>query len=210
MSRRRLSDEDRALWKGFARAVTPLRGEASGGEPGISSREAPEAETSRTASRHEPSKPKQAPSLAQFDRRLRQRVARAGRHRQGPRWCRGGSERTRRTTAASPIMAVPAGVPPLCRQFRRGACQPWRRRSALPALAPRRALADGWRVHLLLLTLTSRKPEKTHELVKFVGETPRRSKLRFGRSKTCPRVTPRKPIPRRFPLQRVTVLPICA
>ncbi len=63
MSRRRLSDEDRALWKGFARAVTPLRGEASGGEPGISSREAPEAETSRTASRHEPSKPKQAPSL---------------------------------------------------------------------------------------------------------------------------------------------------
>jgi len=76
MSRRRLSDEDRALWKGFARAVTPLRGEASGGEPGISSREAPEAETSRTASRHEPSKPKQAPSLAQFDRRLRQRVAR--------------------------------------------------------------------------------------------------------------------------------------
>jgi len=76
MSRRRLSDEDRALWKGFARAVTPLRRDESGGEPGISSQEAPEAETSRTPSRDEPAKPKRPPSLGQFDRRLRQRVAR--------------------------------------------------------------------------------------------------------------------------------------
>ena len=76
MSRRRLSDEERALWKGFARAVTPLRGEASGGEPGISSHQALKTAMSRTASRHEPAKPKQPPSLAQFDRRLRQRVAR--------------------------------------------------------------------------------------------------------------------------------------
>jgi DNA-nicking Smr family endonuclease len=76
MSRRRLSDEERALWKGFARAVTPLRGEASGREPGISSHQAPKTVKSRTASRHEPAKPKQSPSLGQFDRRLRQRVAR--------------------------------------------------------------------------------------------------------------------------------------
>lgn len=76
MSRRRLSDEERALWKGFARAVTPLRGEASGDEPGISSHQAPKTAMSRTASRPEPAKPKQPPSLGQFDRRLRQRVAR--------------------------------------------------------------------------------------------------------------------------------------
>jgi DNA-nicking Smr family endonuclease len=76
MSRRRLSDEERALWKGFARAVTPLRGDASGSEAGISSHRAPKAAISRSASQHEPSKPKQPPSLAQFDRRLRQRVAR--------------------------------------------------------------------------------------------------------------------------------------
>jgi DNA-nicking Smr family endonuclease len=76
MNRRRLSDEERALWKGFARAVTPLRGGDFSGEPGISSHQASKAAMSRTASRHEPSKPKQPPSLAQFDRRLRQRVAR--------------------------------------------------------------------------------------------------------------------------------------
>ena len=76
MSRRRLSDEDRALWKGFARAVTPLRRDESGGEPGVSSQEPPKAETSGTPSRHEPSKPTQPPALGQFDRRLRQRVAR--------------------------------------------------------------------------------------------------------------------------------------
>jgi len=77
MSRRRLSDEERALWKGYARAVTPLRGEASGREEaGISSHPVPKAAISRPASRHEPAKPKQPPSLAQFERRLRQRVAR--------------------------------------------------------------------------------------------------------------------------------------
>jgi DNA-nicking Smr family endonuclease len=76
MSRRRLSDEERALWKGFARAVTPLRGDASGSEAGISSHQIPKAAISRPASRHEPAKPKQPPSLAEFDRRLRQRVAR--------------------------------------------------------------------------------------------------------------------------------------
>jgi DNA-nicking Smr family endonuclease len=76
MSRRRLSDEERALWKGFARAVTPLRGEASGGEPGISCDQVPKTAMSRTVSRHEPAKSKQPPSLGQFDRRLRQRVAR--------------------------------------------------------------------------------------------------------------------------------------
>jgi DNA-nicking Smr family endonuclease len=74
MNRRRLSDEERALWKGYARAVTPLR--ASGGEPGTSSHQAPKAAISRPGSRHEPSKPKSPPSLAQFERRLRQRVAR--------------------------------------------------------------------------------------------------------------------------------------
>jgi DNA-nicking Smr family endonuclease len=76
MSRRRLSDEERALWKGFARAVTPLREKAPGGEPGISSHQAPKTATSRTAFRHEPAKPKEPSPLGQFDRRLRQRVAR--------------------------------------------------------------------------------------------------------------------------------------
>ena len=76
MSRRRLSDEERALWKGFARAVTSLRGEAPGDEPDISSDQAPKEAMARTASRHEPAKPKEPSPLGQFDRRLRQRVAR--------------------------------------------------------------------------------------------------------------------------------------
>jgi DNA-nicking Smr family endonuclease len=78
MTRRRLSDEERVLWKVFARAVTPLRRSESGDEPdqsGVTSRHAgretaPQRLVQRSAKTH------QAPALMQFDRRLRQRLAR--------------------------------------------------------------------------------------------------------------------------------------
>jgi DNA-nicking Smr family endonuclease len=79
MSRRRLSDEEQALWQGFTRAVTPLRRslvrDGSGATP-------PKARTARATARAErTAKPAAAkinsvPALAEFDRRLRQRVAR--------------------------------------------------------------------------------------------------------------------------------------
>jgi DNA-nicking Smr family endonuclease len=79
MTRRRLSDEDRVLWKVFARAVTPLRRNESGDEPdqsGAAPRQAGrETAPPRPVVRHSP-KTHQAPALAQFDRRLRQRLAR--------------------------------------------------------------------------------------------------------------------------------------
>src|SRR6516165_5939695 len=74
MSRRRLSEDERALWRGFARGVTPLRrgaGAALGVAPDQPSAQAPPQNI-----RNECSPAKQAPGLAQFDRRLRQRVAR--------------------------------------------------------------------------------------------------------------------------------------
>jgi len=55
MSRRRLTEDERTLWRGFARGVKPLR-HSTGAEV------APDAT--------------QPPALAQFERRLRQRVAR--------------------------------------------------------------------------------------------------------------------------------------
>jgi DNA-nicking Smr family endonuclease len=75
MSRRRLSDDERALWRGFARGVTPLRGSADaalGGAPGQATRETPPTQSVAK----ERADAKQPPALAQFDRRLRQRVAR--------------------------------------------------------------------------------------------------------------------------------------
>src|SRR5215472_4865662 len=74
MSRRRLSEDERALWRGFARGVKPLRrgaGAALGGAPNQPSAPAPPQNV-----RNERSPAKPAPALAQFDRRLRQRVAR--------------------------------------------------------------------------------------------------------------------------------------
>jgi DNA-nicking Smr family endonuclease len=75
MSRRRLSDNERALWKGFARGVTPLRRSAAaalGVAPDQATHETPPSQSVAK----EPSHAKQPPALAQFDRRLRQRVAR--------------------------------------------------------------------------------------------------------------------------------------
>lgn len=77
MSRRRLSDDERALWKGFARDVTPLR-RSAGAEPDNASdqparRPTPQPPQSVPRDR---SPAKQPAALMQFDRRLRQRLAR--------------------------------------------------------------------------------------------------------------------------------------
>src|SRR5262249_13542354 len=75
MSRRRLSDEERALWQGFARAVTPLQRGLSGDEPIAPHQARPAARSDRPA-KHDTAKPKTPPALTHFDPRLRQRVAR--------------------------------------------------------------------------------------------------------------------------------------
>lgn len=78
MSRRRfLSDDERAVWAGFARSITPMRpspqsdespadGQAGGGTPPTP----PRAKVPRAVSS------KSAPPLAPLDRRFKQRVAR--------------------------------------------------------------------------------------------------------------------------------------
>jgi DNA-nicking Smr family endonuclease len=74
MSRRRLSDDEEALWRGFARGVAPLRRGADaalGVAPEQPARQAPPHDV-----RKERLPAKQPPILAQFDRRLRQRVTR--------------------------------------------------------------------------------------------------------------------------------------
>jgi len=72
MSRRRLSDDERELWRGVARRVTPLRrSTAADVAPDEPARQAPSA-----SARKERAGAIQPPALAQFDRRLRQRVAR--------------------------------------------------------------------------------------------------------------------------------------
>ena len=75
MSRRRLSDDERALWGGFARGVTPWRRDAGGALGVVSDRTAHETPPVQSGPR-ERLYAKQPPALAQFDRRLRQRVAR--------------------------------------------------------------------------------------------------------------------------------------
>lgn len=74
MTRRRLSEDERALWRGFARGVTPLRRGADvelGIAPNQPARPAPPQNV-----RKERSPAKLAPALTQFDRRLHQRVVR--------------------------------------------------------------------------------------------------------------------------------------
>ncbi len=77
MSRRRdLSDEERALWSGFAHSITPLRAFRK------TSKSAPPAEKPASrpvkVAKTEPiaPPPKKPPPLAPLDRRLKQRVAR--------------------------------------------------------------------------------------------------------------------------------------
>jgi DNA-nicking Smr family endonuclease len=76
MSRRRLSDEERALWRGFARAVTPLRRGLSDDEPSIAADQSRPKVKSDRAAKFAATKSKAPPALMQFDRRLHQRVAR--------------------------------------------------------------------------------------------------------------------------------------
>jgi DNA-nicking Smr family endonuclease len=93
MSRRRsLSDEERALWTGFARSITPLSPPrrptevpepASSAKPSAKSAGKSQAKAdtsapprSRAAAPHETRPEKKTPPLAPLGRRLRQRVAR--------------------------------------------------------------------------------------------------------------------------------------
>jgi DNA-nicking Smr family endonuclease len=74
MSRRRLSEDEEALWRGIARGVKPLRRGAAvdlAVGPDQPARPAPPQRPRKESS---PAKP--SPALAPFDRRLRQRVAR--------------------------------------------------------------------------------------------------------------------------------------
>ncbi len=86
MSRRRqLSDEERALWKTYARSIKPLRGAAKIAKPDVEEAKtpvkppaksrAPSLTPSRPAAPREIASPK-LPSLAPLDRRTKQRVAR--------------------------------------------------------------------------------------------------------------------------------------
>jgi DNA-nicking Smr family endonuclease len=77
MSRRRLSEDERALWRGFARGVKPLRrGADVEVAPEKPAHRMPEPRSISSEGLKERSTAKHAPVLAQFDRRLRQRVAR--------------------------------------------------------------------------------------------------------------------------------------
>lgn len=89
MSRRRsLSEEERALWTGVARSVTPLRPSRRSAEvleptqtAERSAKPQPKAENSapvrrRAAVPHEPAPKKKTPPLAPLGRKLKQRVAR--------------------------------------------------------------------------------------------------------------------------------------
>ena len=75
MRRRSLSDEERALWTGFARSITPLRRALVSPEPSPSAVRENSPAPPRPAPRQD-IPPAKAPPLAPFERRLRQRVAR--------------------------------------------------------------------------------------------------------------------------------------
>jgi len=76
MSRRRqLSDEEQALWSGFARSITPLRGVKQLGRTPENSRP-PSSPPKPLDVVPSPAKPAKAPPLAPLERRLKQRVAR--------------------------------------------------------------------------------------------------------------------------------------
>jgi DNA-nicking Smr family endonuclease len=84
--RRKLSNDEHALWRHVIRSVLPLkrrlraaeRAEAEPAEPvpKSSSKPAPARRAAPTASRHAPPAPKPAPALAPLDRREKQRLAR--------------------------------------------------------------------------------------------------------------------------------------
>jgi DNA-nicking Smr family endonuclease len=84
MSRRRpLSDEEEALWSGYARSITPLPPAKSKLKPKSDSQPKPTAPAARVAkatpgitARHAPALPAKSPALAPFDRRAKQRLVR--------------------------------------------------------------------------------------------------------------------------------------
>lgn len=77
MSRRRsLSEEEEALWRGFARSITPLARARPSAEPTGPAENAERAPAPLPAPRSEPQSIKKAPALAPLGRRLKQRVAR--------------------------------------------------------------------------------------------------------------------------------------
>jgi DNA-nicking Smr family endonuclease len=77
MSRRRpLSEEERALWSGFVRSITPLRYSKESPLPSASDRAGGETTPAGRAARQEALPAKKTPPLAPLSRRLKQRVAR--------------------------------------------------------------------------------------------------------------------------------------
>jgi DNA-nicking Smr family endonuclease len=76
MSRRRLSDDERTLWKGVVRAITPLRRPQTASESDDGVPVAPPAKAARQELQRPSPQSNKPPPLAPFDRRLRQRVAR--------------------------------------------------------------------------------------------------------------------------------------
>lgn len=77
MTRRRsLSEEERALWTGFVRSITPLGRASKAAPPTAPADPGGEAAPPRGAARQEPPPGKDAPPLTPLGRRLKQRVAR--------------------------------------------------------------------------------------------------------------------------------------
>jgi DNA-nicking Smr family endonuclease len=75
MNRRQLSDEERELWSGFARSITPLRHkEKSDKSPDTGHKAAPPPAKPHLQPRSSP--PAKTPPLAPLGRRMKQRVAR--------------------------------------------------------------------------------------------------------------------------------------
>ncbi len=76
MSWRRVSDDERALWRGFARGVKPLRRVVAEIDFDVAPEPVQRKPQPAQSIRTERTPAKGTPALAQFDRRLRQRVAR--------------------------------------------------------------------------------------------------------------------------------------
>jgi DNA-nicking Smr family endonuclease len=79
--RRRLSDDERTLWRSIARSIKPLRPhqpiDAPDAPEAVARPQSPASAPVHAAKRHEPAtRTKTPPPLAPFDRRLKQRVAR--------------------------------------------------------------------------------------------------------------------------------------
>jgi DNA-nicking Smr family endonuclease len=76
--RRRLSDDERTLWRSIARSIKPLRPrQPIDAAEDVEHPQSPASAPVHTAKRHEPAtRTKTPPPLTPFDRRLKQRVAR--------------------------------------------------------------------------------------------------------------------------------------